>query len=162
MLRKARKDRARDVREGVQSPRTRDREIGRAEEDTIGGTFFYGFPSPFCLGDFDASREVDLFVLIRERGCRTKAKAGLPVVSFENRKRRRFSFLSSRCSLALALLFLKTESESFIMMRGERRLQFLKIFACGNFSYFCFYIILIRILSSTINRWKKKAYHPRR
>ena len=25
-------------------------------------------------------------------------------------------------------------------MRGERRLQFLKIFAFGNFSYFCFYI----------------------
>ena len=69
MLRKARKDRARDVREGVQSPRTRDWEIGRAEEDTIGGTFFLRVSLfPFCcLGDFDASREMDLFVLIRER-----------------------------------------------------------------------------------------------
>lgn len=66
---------------------------------------------PFwCLGDFDASGEVDdLFVLIRERGCRAKAKAkGLPVVSFEKRKRR-LGFLSllSLFSRALALLFLK-------------------------------------------------------
>jgi hypothetical protein len=114
VLRKARKDRARDVREGVQSPRTRDWEIGRAEEDTIGGTFFFLrvvslFPF-WCLGDFDASGEVDdLFVLIRERGCRAKAKAkGLPVVSFEKRKRRLgFLFLFSSFSRALALLFLK-------------------------------------------------------
>ena len=110
MLRKARKDRARDVREGVQSPRTRDWEIGRAEEDTIGGTFFFTvFPLPLLLRDFDASREVDLFVLIRERGCRAKAKAkGLPVVSFEKRKRQ-LGFLSlfSLFSRALALLFLK-------------------------------------------------------
>ena len=67
---------------------------------------------PFwCLGDFDASSgEVDdLFVLIRERGCRAKAKAkGLPVVSFVKRKRR-LGFLSllSSFSRALALLFLK-------------------------------------------------------
>ena len=65
---------------------------------------------PFCcLGDFDASREMDLFVLIRERGCRAKAKAkGLPVVSFVKRKRR-LGFLSllSLFSRALALLFLK-------------------------------------------------------
>ena len=65
---------------------------------------------PFCcLGDFDASREMDLFVLIRERGCRAKAKAkGLPVVSFEKRKRQ-LGFLSllSLFSRALALLFLK-------------------------------------------------------
>ena len=111
MLRKARKDRARDVREGVQSPRTRDWEIGRAEEDTIGGTFFLRVSLfPFCcLGDVDASREMDLFVLIRERGCRAKAKAkGLPVVSFEKRKRQ-LGFLSlfSLFSRSLALLFLK-------------------------------------------------------
>ena len=109
MLRKARKDRARDVREGVQSPRTRDWEIGRAEEDTIGGTFFFtGFPLPLLLFG-RLSREVDLFVLIRERGCRAKAKAkGLPVVSFEKRKRQ-LGFLSlfSLFSRALALLFLK-------------------------------------------------------
>ena len=65
---------------------------------------------PFCcLGDFDASREMDLFVLIRERGCRAKAKAkGLPVVSFEKRKRQ-LGFLSlfSLFSRSLALLFLK-------------------------------------------------------
>jgi hypothetical protein len=88
---------------------------------------------PFwCLGDFDASGEVDdLFVLIRERGCRAKAKAkGLPVVSFEKRKRR-LGFLFSLLvvlSRSRASVF-ETESESFIAMRGERRLQFLKIFA---------------------------------
>jgi len=112
--------------------------------------FLRGSLFPFCcLGDFDASREVDLFVLIRERGCRAKAKAkGLPVVSFEKRKRR-LGFLSlfSLFSRSLALLFLKRKQNlSSCMMRGERRLQFLKIFAF--FSYFCFYYItLTRILS---------------
>ena len=76
--------------------KARERATGRLvalKKTRLEVRFFYGFPSPFCLGDFDASREVDLFVLIRERGCRAKAKAGgLPVVSFENRKRRRFRF----------------------------------------------------------------------
>ena len=102
--------------------KARERATGRLvalKKTRLEVRFFYVFPSPFCWGDFDASREVDLFVLIRERGCRTKAKAGLPVVSFENRKRRRFSFLSSRCSLALALLFLKRNRSSFIGVMRE-------------------------------------------
>ena len=163
MLRKARKDRARDVRKGVQSSRTRDWEIGRAEEDTIGGTFFLrGSLFPFCcLGDFDASREVDLFVLIRERGCRAKAKAkGLPVVSFEKRKRR-LGFLSlfSLFSRSLALLFLKRKQNlSSCMMRGERRLQFLKIFAF--FSYFCFYYITLTRILSLLNQQMEEEGVP--
>ena len=70
--------------------------------------FFTGFPLPLLLFG-RLSREVDLFVLIRERGCRAKAKAkGLPVVSFEKRKRQ-LGFLSlfSLFSRSLALLFLK-------------------------------------------------------
>ena len=56
-----------------------------------------------------AERWISLCFDQRERGCRAKAKAkGLPVVSFEKRKRQ-LGFLSlfSLFSRALALLFLK-------------------------------------------------------
>ena len=135
MLRKARKDRARDVREGVQSPRTRDWEIGRAEEDTIGGTFFlYGwFPSsPFGVWEIlmRAERWISLCFDQRERlPCESESKGSPGCLVREKKETIRFPFsLLIVLSRSRASVF-ETESESFITMRGERRLQFLKIFA---------------------------------
>lgn len=86
---------------------------------------------PFCcLGDFDASREMDLFVLIREREVAVRKRKQRVSRLSRSRKERDEGFVSlfSLLSRSRASVF-ETESESFITMRGERRLQFLKIFA---------------------------------
>ena len=109
-----------------------------------------------------AERWISLCFDQRERlPCESESKGSPGCLVREKKETIRFPFSPLVVLSRSRASVFETESESFITMRGERRLQFLKIFAFGNFSYFCFYITLTRILS-LLNRWKKKAYHPRR
>ena len=63
---------------------------------------------------------MDLFVLIRERErLPCESESGSPRCLVREKKETKVSFLSSRCSLALALLFLKRNHSSFIAVTRE-------------------------------------------
>lgn len=131
--------------------KARERATGRLvalKKTRLEVRFFYGFPSsPFVVWEIE-QRGGSLCFDQRERLPRESESKGSPGCLVREKKETiRFPFsLLVVLSRSRASVF-ETESESFIMMmRGERRLQFLKIFVF--FSYFCFYYItLTRILS---------------
>ena len=120
--------------------KARERATGRLvalKKTRLEVRFFTGFPLPLLLfGRFWCEqRDGSLCFDQRERGCRAKAKAkGLPVVSFEKRKRQ-LGFLSlfSLFSRSLALLFLKRNQNRSSWWEGNGVSNFWKSSRSGTF-----------------------------
>ena len=103
--------------------KARERATGRLvalKKTRLEVRFFTVFPPPFVWEILmRAERWISLCFDQRERLPRESESKGSPRCLVREQKETKVSFLSSRCSLALALLFLKRNRSSFIGVMRE-------------------------------------------
>ena len=145
MLREAREDRPGDVREGVQSERTSDGETGGVEEDAIGGELFKSCCACFAsLFLSPGKRPPPLFFLVLPA-------ARESVLDRRREREREASAVTRSFDALLVLLHISNALDDVcdFWKRGNYNLIFENVSPTIPFS-------------RALDRWKKKASHPRR